>query len=255
MSRDLKTHIINSYVLLRRGIAIAAVLLPILLIVAGLVSGAEVQDSLSAYYWAVPDSDLPQLVSPRDIFVGILFAVGLFLFLYQGYNDQENRWLNVAGVLAIGVAIFPMAQPGSEPSEGFSVSMHGLCAVLFFVSIAVVCYTCGQDTLKLIADEKTRRNYRRLYKSYATAMIATPLIAYLISSLLAESQKIVLIVEIVGVYVFSAYWLTKTRELKRSSTDILSVEREQEALLQSIDNPNSIENAQALSQQAQLQQS
>ena len=41
----------------------------------------------------------------RNEFVGILFAVGALLFAYQGYSRFEDCALNLAGVLALGIAL------------------------------------------------------------------------------------------------------------------------------------------------------
>jgi hypothetical protein len=44
----------------------------------------------------------------RDWFVGILWAIGVFLVLYRGYGRRENTALNIAGMLLIMVAMVPM---------------------------------------------------------------------------------------------------------------------------------------------------
>jgi hypothetical protein len=43
----------------------------------------------------------------QDVFVGILWAVGLFLISYKGYDSTDNWVTNLSGIFAIGVALFP----------------------------------------------------------------------------------------------------------------------------------------------------
>ena len=101
---------------------------PIVLCVFGLISDIDLQTSMSAYYHHAPT---------RDIFVGVLFVAAGFLYAYKGFSSLENVLLNLAGVFAVGVALFPCDCPGTEASGKFSA--HGLFAVLFFLCIAVVC--------------------------------------------------------------------------------------------------------------------
>ena len=54
-------------------------------------------DSISAYYYT----------SMRDVFVGVLAAIGVFLFCYRGPDKKDNFWTNVAGLCAVGIGLFP----------------------------------------------------------------------------------------------------------------------------------------------------
>jgi hypothetical protein len=50
----------------------------------------------------------------RDAFVGGMWASGVFLIFYRG-SDRLERWAtNLAGLFAIGIALFPTAPPTSE---------------------------------------------------------------------------------------------------------------------------------------------
>lgn len=202
--KPLEEHILATYFTLRIGIAVIAALFPLLLWLGGrLYAGLPLEESMSAYYHAANDGK-----SMRDWFVGILFATGVFLYLYKGYSNKENYALNLAGVLAIGVAIFPRAQEG-----GGAYSLHGACAVAFFLCIAFVCVRCSADTLRLIEDEKLRASFRRLYKILAALMLTSPLIAFVLNTIFRQYKSLVFYVEAVGIFAFAAYWLTKSREL------------------------------------------
>jgi hypothetical protein len=77
-------------------------LLPVVLIFGGLLSvTASLPESMSAYYYT----------QMRNVFVGALCALGIFLVGYAGY-DEVDRWItNVAGLGAIGVAFLPTKPP------------------------------------------------------------------------------------------------------------------------------------------------
>jgi hypothetical protein len=201
-------------------------LFPIILPAWAGVRGIGYQTSLSAYYHARG----PNGESVRDLFVGILFAVGAMLYLYKGYRRLENVLLNFAGVLVVGVALFPMIP---EAHRSYAVdeiveaaatgsSWHGTFAVAFFLCIAAVCLFCSRTTLPLVADEEQRATLRRGYGALGAAMILAPLVAAVMSILLA-SDYLIIAVESLGVVAFGLYWLVKTIELKRSNIETKSL--------------------------------
>ena len=58
----------------------------------------------------------------RDMFVGLLFVVGSFLFAYNGHAEIESIASKVASVAALFVASFPTACDGCE--YGFVSGVH-----------------------------------------------------------------------------------------------------------------------------------
>ena len=83
---------------LRQTVGWIGTLLPIVLLVGNAISStASRPDSMSGYYYT----------GMRNIFVGTLCALGVFLAAYEGYDDVD-RWItNIAGFGAIGVALCP----------------------------------------------------------------------------------------------------------------------------------------------------
>ncbi len=218
-------HIIATYQILRLGLAIIAFAFPVLLWIGGKVvtldesSTLKLQGSMSAYYHADPDDDAGNPTAGngvmRNWFVGLLFAIGIILYLYKGVTNLENYALNIAGVLAIGIAIFPMDWP---ESSGTGFSAHGACAVTFFLCIAYVCIFRASDTLSLISDDKKRAYYRRRYKLIGFGMILMPAGAYALHFFL-DSGWAILAVEVAGIYVFATYWWLKSHEIALSHSD------------------------------------
>jgi hypothetical protein len=244
---EFESQITETYFFMRLGMGVLALALPFVLVLGGWgILGIKPLTSMSAYY----HSDL------RDVFVGVLCAIGFCLFLYKGFSKGEDVALNVAGVLAVGVAFFPMAADVVLACQGlcsdndaacmamsgrfdrtldlllglhgqlfmWKLSVHGACAVLFFVAIAYVCIFCAKRTLHLIPDQKVRRRYLRLYQGFGVAMVAAPLAAAIVLRFApgwsARCENFMIIgIEAAGVVVFALYWLVKTYEANKYGAD------------------------------------
>ncbi len=81
-----------SYQLLRKWIGILGILLPLILVTGSFLidNCREIQDSISAYYFT----------RMRDVFVGMVSAIGLFLMTYKGYGKTDTIASNLGGVFA-----------------------------------------------------------------------------------------------------------------------------------------------------------
>lgn len=210
---DLKSHILTSYSTLRWGTALIGLSLPFVLWLGGLCFGIPFQDSMSHYYYAT-DNTIEGLPVMRDWFVGSLFAVGVFLYSYRGFTLSENLSLNYAGIFAIGIAIFPMGGVGFG-----KLTVHGICAVLFFLCIAYVCVFCAPKTLPYLKDPLKEKLFKKAYLCTAIGMIVTPAIAFLMSVIFKNLSSYVFFVEAVGVVTFAFYWILKTVEIGMSKIE------------------------------------
>jgi hypothetical protein len=95
---------IKTFRKIRNMIGILGMGLPILLFIMSNINFFETppQPSISHYYYT----------NCREIFTGVLCAVGVFLILYQGHTNEvfwknDKLMTNIAGALAIGVAFLP----------------------------------------------------------------------------------------------------------------------------------------------------
>ena len=252
MPRTIEQQIKNTYFALRVGAAAIAFIFPVLLWGGGKLAGFTLRDSMSAYYWASPVQPCPCGENPdhscktrgtevdlaltpsagvkilesgtmRNWFVGLLFAIGTLLFINQGHSRKEDWALNLAGVLAYGIALRPM----SWDCYTHSLSPHGICAVSFFVCIAFVSAICSRDTLVLIKDPKVRARYHKTYVGLAVAMVVSPIAAYAFN-LLTSQHSLVYWAELFGIYAFATYWCVKTNEM--SGPDIKKILAEKHGL-------------------------
>jgi hypothetical protein len=90
-----QNQLVINYLYLRKTVGWIGTLLPIVLIAGNwLFFTTSLPDSMSSYYYT----------GMRNVFVGALCVLGIFLIAYAGYDDWD-RWItNIAGVGVIGVA-------------------------------------------------------------------------------------------------------------------------------------------------------
>ena len=191
--RLFEAQAVRSYLYLSLGIGLIAVLLPIWLVIAG---GYQTHDSMSSFYH--------DAVGPaRDILVGSLCAVGVFLFLFHGLSKLENWLLNVAGVAIIGVALIP--SPG-DTGYG-SAWLHRGSAIVFFVLIGIVAIFLSKGRIESIKDERKKRWFATAYNVAGAAMVVLPVFVAAL-----QGSNWVFLTEWVGIWTFAAYWFLKTFE-------------------------------------------
>lgn len=113
----------------RRSVGVCGLILPIALGPVGWFAfGVPFQENMSSY-----------VHTPlRDVFVGLLFSIGVLLFIYRGRDRLENWTANLASAFAIGLALFPL-DPGSDPLAQRSLVgfLHTVCGAGFFLVLAV----------------------------------------------------------------------------------------------------------------------
>ena len=139
------------------------------------------------------------------------------MLLMRGFSVWEDLALDIAGVTAPCVAMFPMSwigQPGFNP--------HMTFAVTFFLCVGFTAVFCSEKTLKEIPPQTPNRekiivSYRRWYRVLGFLMVALPLVAHLA---LAKFVARTFMVEAAGVWAFGSYWLFKTFELKHSDIEL-----------------------------------
>lgn len=226
--------------------ALLALAFPVLLYVIGAYHDIPLQNSMSHYYFATPCESLskpcdeaglvlfPQAkwVEPafpmRVWFVGLLFAIGALLCLYSGFSKRENYLLNLAGIFAWGVALFPM---GKDPTGPWwqHINAHGVSALALFGCIAYVSWKCARDTLYLLPDERIRDQYHKRYKLIGIFMMSFPLTALFVTFAyvvldFGAFNKYVFFAEALGVWTFALYWWVKSGELSQTGADKLALQ-------------------------------
>ena len=193
----------------RRLIGVLGILLPLLLyLVAGMrpttgLASWSLLPSVSAYYYT----------GAVGIFVGVLFALSLFLLSYRGYEGVITDRVvgGLGGCAALGVALFPTAPPSgiSAPSwwaTGLQ-TVHYVSAVILFLSfITFAIWLFRKSSIPRNEDrdmDKRRRN--AIYLACGIAMIVGLLWAG--SSMITHAP--IFWAETLAIVAFAVSWLVK----------------------------------------------
>ncbi|MEM9580200.1 MAG: hypothetical protein AAF891_05895 [Pseudomonadota bacterium] len=235
------------------GIGFTALLLPTVAYVFGRISWlrpGEVQNSLSHFYYT------PVM---GDFFVGCLFFIGILFFFFfhtggkpvpgwENVHGFESLLMRLAGILAIGIAIFPTGYPGTEDLRGeqmrpffefgtqgpivspdwarlelgrFVIEYHYVCAVLMFFILAyftlrVFPRTQAVASLTLegtFQPSKQRRNawYRRLGLTIAASIVGIGAGKLLLSEETWNDWNGTFYFEWLALAAFGIAWLIKGR--------------------------------------------
>jgi len=217
----LREHMTRTYINLRIGIAVIGAVLPLLLWGGGALTGQKtLLASMSAYYYT----------PLRDVFVSALVTIGVFLYLYKGFSTKENWALNLGGAFAVGVAMIATTAPDGVPA--LWSKLHAAFAVAFFLCIAYVAVFRAKDTLSLLEDPQKIRRLRTIYRALGIGMIVSPLTAVVLAYTLephSRGRSLNFFVEAVAIWMFAAYWLTKSRELSQNGAERLALAGKVEA--------------------------
>jgi hypothetical protein len=122
--------------------------------------------------------------------------------------------LNIAGISAVAVALIHMTMPDyckNCGSDAISI-WHAVSAFILFGCMAFVAWFCTERTLGDL-DKENRDWFRRRYDLIAGLMVVAPIAAVAASYILGLKHWGLLIVEALGVWTFSAYWLLRSYEL------------------------------------------
>jgi hypothetical protein len=197
----------RSYLFLRKGIGFIGVALPIVLVCGTIFLEGRFafSGSMSAYYYSVM----------RDVFVGSLWATGIFLIFYR-YDNLDNLVSTLAGICAIGVSLFPAPPDVKATQQQVAIGVaHGSFAGSFFLMLAfmaIVLFT--RSNPEYVTDRKLLRN--KVYMICGCTILAciglaalTLFIPYLHDALWLQSVHPILIFEAVATWAFGCAWFVK----------------------------------------------
>ena len=129
MDVDLAPHdnpLVISYLDLRKAIGLLGLALPFALLFGGLIFDGRIEQSISAFYYT----------PMRNVLVGTLCAIGVFLSSYRGY-DRRDAIAGILGcVFAVGVAMCPEAPTHATPRQVVVGYVHYTFAAALFLTLA-----------------------------------------------------------------------------------------------------------------------
>lgn len=216
-SKQTSENDVSTYRRIRSAIGFLGIGLPIVLLVLPIFPNfkTNVQESISHYYYT----------NLRELFTGVLCAVGLFLMRYKGHKNpnlwkNDNLLTNIAGWMAFGIALFPTnaedcAQkiytiiPICHPTLGV---VHYAFAGIFFVVLAIISinvFTIGQEENSQIPISILNEN--KIYKTCGYLMLVTIVLVPILGAF--EIPHSTLICEAIALILFGTSWLIKGRAL------------------------------------------
>ncbi len=221
MLKDRNDHLIVSYLTLRKLIGILGMLLPFVCMLGGSVfQSLPAQDSISAYYHT----------NMRDVFVGLLVGVSMFLLTYKGHEKRDTLVAIASGITGLGIALFPCGCPDAPLTgigmfrlqAGTSGYFHYGSAVIFFVLLAFnsfFLFTLGDK--KNWTKSKTRRN--GIYRACGLIIFASLVILGILTLALGkdglDATVWTLVFETVMLLAFGTSWLVKGETIFKDKPD------------------------------------
>jgi hypothetical protein len=194
---------IYSFMALRKAVGWIGILLPfnLMLGVYLIFKGAIPLYSLSQYYYS----------GMRDVLVGALSAIALFLFFYKGYNKWDIWTSNIAGFFALGIALFPTTQTGQQDLVG---KLHFISAAIFFITLACI-------SLFLFTKKDSNPTRQKLQRNIIYIVCGIIILCSLISLAIyykffqSDNSHFVFWAETIALVAFGLSWLIKGGTLYR----------------------------------------
>jgi len=197
----------GAYSYLQKAVGLIAVTLPFVIAIGHVLTGGHgIQGSISAYYYT----------HMGNYFVGSLFALGVFFLSYNHRPlpkyELDNVLSNVAGAMAIGVALFPTSSDGvkAHGSDAVIAVVHLVFAGTLFVLLAVFSlflFTKSDNAQRMTP---AKRNRNRVYKTCGIVIVvALALIVVAEIAKPSRSWHALFWFESVAVVAFGVSWLVK----------------------------------------------
>jgi hypothetical protein len=230
--KEKENELVLYYLDLRKAVGIMGVLLPFVLIIGSFAFGycKELQASISDYH----------NTNMRDVFVGVLCAISLFLFSYTGYNTRDKIMARLSGVLGFVVAIFhddfdrtnscTIIPPQDVPV--WFPYVHFVAAGIFILTHAYLSICQFTKSNKPKGKEgKKKRQRNRIYRFCGYCIIACVVIivTYVIIRKCVDGVeevlkpfKLVLVFEIISLMAFGFSWAVKGEFILKDDEESLN---------------------------------
>jgi hypothetical protein len=208
-------NLVLSYLSLRQAVGFLGIGLPIILILGTILFGdcKGLQNSISDYH----------NTNMRDVFVGILCAIALFLFAYSGYDKLDFWMAKAAGILGFMVAIFPDGVDlknactiiTNQQIPAWIATVHFISAASFLLILAyfsIFLFTKSSQPKSEQTPEKKKRNL--IFKICGYIIITSLILSalyFLIPSLDKNFGRFspILLLETLALWAFGFSWLVK----------------------------------------------
>ncbi|WP_410658962.1 DUF998 domain-containing protein [Amycolatopsis sp. lyj-112] len=200
--RTVSDNLVHNYLFLRKAIGFLGIALPLVLVFGKMaVDGGGLLNSISGYYYS----------GMRDVWVGTMCAIGVFLLSYRGYGRVDDVAGNIAAVAAVGVALFPTTPAHGDRTDEILGMLHLGFAAVFFLTLAFFCLALFTKSDKEIPGaRKPERNL--IYVASGVVMLVCLALIVLCGLFFDDVTKSLypaLWLESAAIFAFGVAWLTK----------------------------------------------
>lgn len=194
-------QLIISYFTLRKTIGFLAFLLAPALVFGSFILDETryIQVSMSAYYYT----------GVRNLLVGVICGISLFLFCYHGYKWYDSLLSKLAGLFALGIAFFPTS-PTNDKTDIISI-LHYVTSGIFLVILAFMSFFLFTKSSGTMTSKKKQRN--KVYRVCGVViLVSVALIPVAGLDGIWEKVKFLkptFTLETIALVAFGISWLTK----------------------------------------------
>ncbi|MEO9864270.1 MAG: hypothetical protein ABJO29_10170 [Yoonia sp.] len=224
MPEQHRADLVLSFTRVRTALGILGMCLPLVLVLGGLLDHPRIDAETGRIEPTISDF---YHTTYRDIFVGTLCAIGVFLISYRGYRREVGEWIDddwlatTAGIGAFGVAFFPNEGGGVTVTSmtqnmlgaEFTPIIHYLSALVFFSSLAAFCFVKFARTCSM----GRRRVYIACGWGIVAALVLTAVAVIFkrfvggVGREMVLDYNLIFWFEAMGIWAFGLSWLTKSK--------------------------------------------
>lgn len=160
--------------------------------------------TLSHYYYS----------SMRNWLVGSLWAIGSGLLIYLArYKNRGDSFISfTAGLLAIGVAMFPTSEKFGLPHSAVPL-IHVVCASTLLVLLGIMSLRFGRrDRIRPGRTELWQRTWQVIHKGCGCVILGASVTSLILGATMSGGI-VILLGETIAVTVFGLSWFLKGSEL------------------------------------------
>jgi hypothetical protein len=202
--------VVATYLLLRKAIGWIGLLLPIVVIAGDAAfSSGPLPNSLSDFYYT----------PMRNILVGALCVLGVFLVLYD-VSVRFDRWItNAAGVGVLGIAFLPGSPQVAHLTTSQEVigNIHVFFAAIAFIGLAITMWRFGEaisDGPNASAPAPRARLFYRVSACLMMGFVILSGVAILLPLSIQNSTLAIFDTEALAILTFGVCWLVKGQALQ-----------------------------------------
>jgi len=156
---------------------------------------------------SLPSVSASYYTEAQDVFVGMLFIVGAFLWAYNGHTILQTVTSRIASIAAILVALFPTSC-GSCETDAKAI-VHGVAAISLFAILAFFCLGPFRKKIKGKSGKKKRRSVTYLVCGIVmvVAMLFGLVMMLALDKETVDAWSIIYWVEFLALSAFGVAWI------------------------------------------------